>query len=74
MSRMSSYQRRKREIAYLSQIEDELRELCLLLAELIKTDVKLPLSRGIAADDFITPYNCGEFDLKLLSRQANANA
>ena len=64
MKKISSYQRRKRDIAYYRQCIGELEEIARELAKQIDKP-KLPLG-GIEGDTVLTPYNTGEFYMTLL--------
>lgn len=71
MASTKSYQRRKRDIKYLEQCCNELEEICVLLAKQVGPGMRIPLvGKGIEGDQFITPYNNGEFEMKLIM-QAN---
>lgn len=62
MPRMSSYQRRKRDIAYLEQTEKELCKIVMSLVGQLKNcgiEPKFRLGYGISGDNFLTPYNMG---------------
>lgn len=66
---MTSYQRRKRDIAYYKQCVKELERLAMHLGETIVKnggEVKIMLGSGLSGNQFITPYNNGEFDFELL--------
>jgi hypothetical protein len=66
---MTSYQRRLRDIKYLEQCVKELESYCFVLASLLNEN-KIPIKlfgHGIQGDDILTPYNNGEFSLKLLA-------
>jgi hypothetical protein len=70
---MTSYQKRKNEIAYYEQCIDELiyisKSLC---SQLIDNNINPILSHyefGITGDMFITPYNNGDFIMLLLYLQ-----
>lgn len=63
---MTSYQKRKENIKYLEQCIKELEETAKILAGMIDKP-KLPLGMGMKGDDFITPYNSGEFFGQLLA-------
>lgn len=65
MKKTSSYQWRKRDIAYYCQCIKELEEIARELVKQIDKP-KLLLRGGIEGDKFITPYNNGEFDMSLL--------
>ncbi len=66
---MNSYQKRLQNIKYLEQCISELEEICLSLAEKVPKPMLLPLTgKGIAGDQFITPYNNGIFSYQLFQR------
>ena len=64
----SSYQNRIRDIKYLEQCIEELEEIALELASIIrKNGLKVPLlGAGITGDKFLTYYNSAEFSTKLM--------
>lgn len=66
---MTAYQRRKRDIAYLRQCESELRALveAIIAHNGGSEKVKVPLTAGVDGDRYITPYNCGEYAMSLIS-------
>lgn len=73
--RLSSYQRRKRDIAYYEQCVSELRGIAKEMArDMAKAGIplKLHLRGGICGDQLLTPYNTGEFEMQLLSEYASA--
>ena len=59
----TSYERRVQDIQYLRQCITELEEIAIELSMVIKNNgMELPLmGKGIAGDDFLTPYNQGYF-------------
>ena len=65
---MNSYQKRLQNIKYLEQCVQELEDLCLNLAEKAPKPLLLPLGNCMTGDQFITPYNTGEFSFKLFAR------
>jgi hypothetical protein len=64
---MNSYQRRQRDIAYYKQCVSELESMLKAIVQ-ANPGCRIPLGNGLAGNDFITPYNTGEFerDLSLL--------
>jgi hypothetical protein len=65
---MTSYQKRKNEIAYLEQCVNELEKIAKELASKIHVKGSIPmllLGDGITGDKYITPYNNGEFNMEL---------
>jgi hypothetical protein len=68
---ITSYQRRKRDIAYYRQCIRELEDITVTLARMInKNGLKIPLlGSGINGDDFLTPYNNADFMMRLLNEK-----
>ena len=76
---MTSYQRRKQDVAFLEQCVQELRRLALSLAYQLghvhaPMLLKLGSGSGLRPDAYITPYNQGEFDMELLQEHAGGKA
>lgn len=68
MASTKSYQRRKHEIKYLEQCVKELEDLCFFLAKQLGPKASIPLlGADIAGNHYITPYNNGDFALRLSS-------
>lgn len=66
----SSYQRRLSNIKYLEQCIEELEGIAHGLAGLLKeNNIKIPLfgQKGIIGDHYLTPYNMGDFVMKLIT-------
>jgi hypothetical protein len=67
---MNSYQRRKRDVQYLTQRGKELEEIAIALAKQLKESGITPrlfLINGLSGDSFLTDVNQGDFALRLLS-------
>lgn len=63
---MTSYQRLKQKNAYLQQCVTELEQKCKeLVSQLPPGTVQKMAGEGITGDQFLTPYNNGEFDAEL---------
>ena len=68
MGKLSSYQKLKRGDSYNHQCIKELEGMCRELVDLLKKNKVEPQilrGNGIKGEDFITPYNNGEFELDL---------
>ena len=60
---MTSYQRLKQKNAYLQQCVTELEQKCKeLVSQLPPGTVRIMHGEGVHGDQFLTPYNNGEFD------------
>lgn len=68
---MTSYQRRKRDIAYYRQCVSELEDITRTLARVInKNGLQIPLmGHGVEGDDWLTPYNQGDFEMRLMNER-----
>lgn len=67
MKRLTSYQRRLRDIEYLHQCIEELEDRCIYLWK-TRPSTLLPLDNGgLKGDKFITPYNNGDFTWRLMT-------
>ena len=72
---MTSYQRRKRDIAYYRQCIAELEDIARGLARVINNNGgQVPLlGCGVNGDDWLTPYNTGDFMLRLHDERGNCD-
>ena len=63
---MTAYQRRKKEVAYYQQCVRELEEI---VEAMVARGARVPFTgAGISGDTILTPYNSGEFALRMSMR------
>lgn len=67
---MTSYQRRKEEIAYLRQLAADYRAAALTIAALVPKGTPLPLGEGIAGDAYLNEVTSGEFWSEVAAQQS----
>ena len=78
MARVSAYQRRKREIAYLEYRGKQLEEIIYALGQRMAdhgVDPVIPLTgSGVCGDDPITDVTTGDFAMRFMAKQWRQHA